>query len=166
MRVPVQHPWESSGVRGLRTGVQSQLPTVNSAGWSFHPNHQLPPRPATVKATDHTPDHTTSVLWSKVIVLQVVACKGEKPPSPPGDDALWSHLGQPCSQAQDSKLHLCSAKPPRRPNALPWPHHLPSEMQPPDPDVQALSKLNLHNCFTRETHRTAMSVTLRCQGQP
>lgn len=43
---------------------------------------------------------------------------------------------------------------PQESRCLPCPHHLPSEVQPPDPDLQGFPKLNPCNGFTPETQRT------------
>lgn len=115
---------------GLQARLLPALPTLNSAGQPFHPCALPPatsdPRQSTLQIMRYAKKH--AFVCYKAIVLQISACKIEKPPSLRGDDALWSHFGPallpaPGPKAPTSAPSLLSkaSEETRRPSLSPQP---------------------------------------------
>ena len=166
MRVPVRHSRESS--QGLQAAVPPALPTgIRHLGSPTRMHCRLPPRPMASNAADHAVGKKAPSARHKAIAVQISVSKVEKPPSLAGAEALCSRFSPvlPCPGTQSS-ISACPrlSQAPEETRRLPCPHHLPPEVQPPDPDVRGSAKLNPCNRFTHETQRAGLSATRPCRG--
>lgn len=151
---------------GLQAGAPPALPALNSAGRASHP------RALPAATTFHGNQRYRSCIMQKKSCfcllrsccfadLCVQSTAATFPPwgrcslEPPQPHAA------PGSRTQSSvSAPLWLSQAPQESRCLPCPHHLPSEVQPPDPDLQGSPKLNPCNGFTPETQRTP-----RCRGR-
>lgn len=145
MHVLIHDPWESSAVvrwGGPESEAAGRGPTRTAGKATASPAHPefswsvLPPvctaachqRPMAITLQIMCYAKKHAFVCYKAIVLQISACKIEKPPSLCGDDALWSHFGPvllpaPGPKAPTSAPSLLSkaSEETRRPSLSPQP---------------------------------------------
>lgn len=107
-----------------------------------------------IYATDHALCKKACFFFHyKAIVLQILACKAEKPLSPGRGAALRSCFGPVQLQPQDSELHLCS------PTALPSLRGDPTPFPVPTTSLLRCSRQTLtYRAFQNSTHAIASQV--------